>query len=82
MPWLGGGGEAGPLIPRKLGLFLYYPLDTIHPFFPTVPKIRTWRAWGLVVLTCVLNTPATLEGQHLRKDLSTKPPYTDFQDQL
>lgn len=30
--------QAGPLLPRKLVLFLYYPLDTIHPFSPTVPK--------------------------------------------
>lgn len=52
--------------------FLYYPLRQA-PFFSTVPKVRTLGAWGPVVLTGVPQTPATLEGQELRGDVSPWP---------
>lgn len=72
MLWEGGGGqEAGPLLPRKLVLVLYSPLDTILPFHPFCPKSEHW---GPVALTCLPSTPGTLEG---RKGLehSPDPPY-------
>lgn len=71
-----GGQEAGPLLPRKLVLFLYYPLDTALPFHPLCPKSEHW---GPVALTCLPNTPATLEGRK-GPGHSPDPPYVGSQE--
>lgn len=68
---VGGGWRGWATNSQKTRFVFILPFRYNPPFFSTVPKVRTWRAWGLVVRTCVPNTPATLEGQPLRRDLST-----------